>query len=310
MRRIAPAVVLFSLLAACTGGGGVGATEPESSTTTVASTAPTTSVPVGDVDPELGYRWVAGDCVVVPSLDQLPYEPFGNDGVVDCAQEHTIEVFATDTFADGPDAIFDDERVSATVRETCAEGFLDYVGTSQLTSGLDVVLYLPDAREWASGLRYMACVVYDPRSGSDAPSATGSFRDVGDAIPFAAVAGDCSNDLVMRGPLLDCALPHRYEHVGVFTPAATDWPGDAELADRATSGCRGLVDGYVVRGNASALGAVIGVPATIPTLADWEAGYRSVVCVGAAVDPAGDGLVVIGSYAQPGWTIVEATQAA
>ncbi|NIR39130.1 MAG: hypothetical protein GWN07_24945, partial [Actinobacteria bacterium] len=92
---------------------------------------------------------------------------------------------------------------------------------------LDIVFYLPDAREWAAGLRYQACVVYDPRAGDDPPMSTGSLR--GSAVPLAAAEGDCSNDLSLRGPVIDCSVPHRYEHVGVFTPAGSEWPGREAL---------------------------------------------------------------------------------
>ncbi|NIR39131.1 MAG: hypothetical protein GWN07_24950 [Actinobacteria bacterium] len=49
---------------------------------------------------------------------------------------------------------------------------------------------------------------------------------------------------------------------------------------------------------------------TTPTIVDWEAGSRSVVCAATAIDRSGEGLVVIGSFAEEGWTIVEAAQTA
>ncbi|MDX1691890.1 MAG: septum formation family protein [Acidimicrobiia bacterium] len=311
MRRILVAITSVAVvLAACTGGDGVESTSTSSTTTTTTAPSTTTTTepdPGGPRDPaELGRRWSVGDCVRLESFEDLPYEPFGGAFVVPCDESHTMEVYFTGSFDDGP---FPGDAASEAIREACAAGFLDYVGTSYLASGLDIVLYLPDEREWADGLRYQACVVYDPRAG-DPPTSTGSFEGVGDAVPFPASVGDCSNDVALREEGIACDLPHRYEHAGAFTPTFEAWPGTDVLEERVVEGCRSIVDGYVVGGSGVPIGAVIGFPAATPTEADWEAGFRSVVCVATAIDAVGEGLVVIGSFAEPGWTVVEAGQVA
>ncbi|HSG79028.1 MAG TPA: septum formation family protein [Acidimicrobiia bacterium] len=310
MRRLAALVAAGLVVGACTGDSGVEATAPSVGADAPGSTS--TLPPVDDVaegpDDALGYRWKFGDCVAVASFEDLPYEPYGSDVVVDCGGEHTFEVYFVGTF-DAPDGTaYDEGGFSAIVRDACALRFIEFVGLPYPESGLDLVYYLPDAREWAAGLRYQACVVFDPRGGDDPPNSSGSLR--GSAVPFGAVEGDCSNDLSLRGPLLECDVPHRYEHVGVFTPAESTWPGDGELEAAAIDGCRALADGYVAGGPAVPVGAVVGLPVVTPTRVDWDAGSRSVVCAAAAIDQTGERLVVIGSFAEDGWTIVGAAQTA
>lgn len=309
MTRLVALTAAMLAMGACTGGSGVDATTPSTGSD---SSGSTTVLPpdAGLDDPEqaLGYRWQTGDCVTVTSFDDVPYEPYGADVVVDCADEHTFEVYFVGTF-DAPDgAAYDEHTFSAILRDECATGFIEFVGLPYPESGLDLIYYLPDAREWAAGLRYQACVVYDPRGGGDPPNSSGSLR--GSAVALGTVEGDCSNDLSLRGPEVDCDLPHRYEHVGVFRPSESQWPGDEALEEAAIDGCRLLADGYVAGGPAVPVGVVVGIPVVTPTRVDWDAGSRSIVCAAAAIDRRGERMVVIGSFAQDGWTIVEAAQSA
>ncbi|NIR39129.1 MAG: hypothetical protein GWN07_24940, partial [Actinobacteria bacterium] len=48
----------------------------------------------------------------MPSFDDLPYEPYGSDVVVDCSEEHTFEVYFVGAFAEPDGAAYDEASVS------------------------------------------------------------------------------------------------------------------------------------------------------------------------------------------------------
>ena len=294
MSRLGAATVTVALaVAACSGGGGVDATVD----------APSQTTERFDAEAGLGYRWKVGDCLrSVPQAD-LPYEPFGEAALAPCGGEHGYEVVDVGRFDYGPDEPFSLDAIGDEIRESCAVAVHDYVGVWLVESAFEIILYLPDADEWAAGHRYETCLVYDPRAGGDAPTWSGSARDSGALYP--ADAGQCIAEPALRGRVVECSARHFVEVIGTFThPGGSDepYPGIAGARGAATAGCNAVLQTMMVpgagsTGRPSAFADVLSRP-------EWLAGLRTVVC-GALVLDAGGPLPLIGSLGDRTWRVLE-----
>jgi hypothetical protein len=301
----APLIALALLAAAC--GGGVA--DPEATETTAREAPPDTEaggVPADDTH----YRWEVGDCVLVESRDDLPYEPYGRTPLVACDEPHTYEVFDTGQFDEPEDHPYP-EDLNDRAWEACAAAFEDFVGVHMAESGLEVIVYLPDRAEWGRGLRYRACVVHDPSPGGDLPTATGSLKGIGDAVPFAAEVGDCYVTGSIRGPGVECSNPHRAEIIGFLTHGEGEgsYPGREALRAEAAAGCDGLLAGYATPGAALVPTSPVSF-ARLLTEAEWSGGIRTVPCTALVFDGDRRHLMVVGSLSEPDWWVIGAEQSA
>jgi hypothetical protein len=299
MRRTILALVVVA--AGCSNGGSVDPTQAtigtaESSTTT----SPPSTAPAAET--ALGYRWQVGDCVVIDKPEDLPYEPYGP--VVDCSEPHVYEVFFTGTWAEDDEAPFP-EDLGDRIREVCAEGFVEFTGLHLSESVLDVVFYLPDREEWASGLRYQACVAFDPRAGGEIPLTEGTLR--GEAARLDRERGECLERSTIRSSVVGCGSAHRGEAIGAFVhPGGPDdpYPGFEELAAAANAGCAALLESYVAEPRSGSLVLPVAFGSALAAV-EWGAGLRSVPCVAVVFDAARTPLPVVGSIADEGWWVLE-----
>ncbi len=294
-------LALAVVAAACSSGGAV---DPSQSTTatTEMPTPSTTSLPSPtSAESSLGYRWQVGDCVAIDEPEDLPYEPYGP--VVDCAEQHAYEVFFTGTWEEEHDTPFP-EDLTDRIREVCAGAFVEFAELHLSESALDVIFYLPDREEWARGLRYQACVAFDPRTGGDVPVTEGTLR--GEAVPLDREPGDCLERSTIRSPVVGCGSAHRGEAIGSFVhPGGPDdpYPGFEDFATAADSGCAALMQGYLAEPRPGSLVLPVAFGSALAAV-EWEAGLRSVPCVAVVFDAARTPLPVVGSIAEEGWWVL------
>jgi len=256
------------------------------------------------------YRWEAGDCVFVESRAALPHEPFGSAVVVDCEEEHALEVFFTGDVEGGDDDLYPDDLVVQTW-ETCAAAFHGYVGAHLSETSLDITVYRPDRSEWAGGLRYQTCLVEDPGSGGDPSLTTGSLRGAADRVPSTVTAGQCFDGRSVLGPTVACTEPHLAEAIGRFThPGGIDapWPGSEEVRSTANDGCASLLGEYATGGGDTVTVSPIAFTRPL-SRSEWEDGLRSIECAALVFDSDRHHVEVVGSLSDPDWSVVGAGQA-
>lgn len=300
MRRMI--LVLVLLAAACSSGGTEGSSTSAAPSTTVPPAATSAAADGG-----LGYRWQVGDCVVIDDPEDLPYEPYGP--VVDCSRPHVYEVYFIGTFLEGEDEEFPDD-LDDRIREACAAGFVEYVGVHMSQSVLDVIFYLPDGDEWSRGLRYQACVLFDPGAGGELPLVEGSRQ--GSATLLERGAGECLEDHSLRSPVVACNTVHRAEVIGSFTHPAQPgdpYPGIEEYRSASDDACMDLLRSYATEGESGAPVLPVALGGAL-TAVEWGDGLRTVPCVAVVLDAARIPLPVVGSLAEPGWRVLQGGTAA
>ncbi|MFQ5947340.1 MAG: septum formation family protein [Acidimicrobiia bacterium] len=305
MRRLKVVLAVLAVLAAACSRG----TEPSviitrpPATTAPDTTSPPTTGPRGSDE----YLWRVGDCFTFEGpFEELPYAPYGTESQAGCDATHTHEVYFTGVFPGGEVAAYPAATIDEEIRTICAEAFVEYVGVLLVESGLDIVMYLPDEMEWASGERYQACVLYLPASEDDYQAVTESQRAAGDSIPLHVEAGQCFPGVYSKLPTLSCNLPHRAEAIGTVShpaPSGDPFPGLEQLRDFANEACTELIDPYVV-GEPRPVGRLLAVGDSF-TSVEWEAGWRQFVCLAFVLGPDGGVLPVAGSFAEPGWLVLE-----
>lgn len=275
---------------------------PEETTTT---TTTTTTVPA---DPM--YRWEVGDCLLFELAADLPYEPFGPEPLASCDESHTHEVYFTGTFPGGDAAPYPEESIDAEIREVCMGAFIDSLGLLPAESSFDILMYLPDADEWADGLRYQACLAYLPAGFETYRELTGSLAEIGADFPLEVAAGACFPAVYVKLPPVDCAGTHLAEAIGVIThpaDAGAPFPGEAELELFAVSECSALLGDYLAEGRGSETVAAF---ARAFSRLEWDAGWRDLTCLAFVVGASGEIASVAGSFAEPGWSVVTGQQQA
>lgn len=263
------------------------------------STGPTSTVPAPGAD----YRWGSGDCFDfgrTGDLAELPYAPYGTEALVGCEELHTHEVFHVDVHPESQDdplpAGFNDR-----VAEVCSQAFESALGLAWPDSTYSIIRYLPDEQEWADGERYLACVLYRPSQGGTIERLDRPAQDTDPAwrtTVGACYAGDLG--IIRQAPAVDCDQRHVFEVIADDAhpaPAGDPYPGDDELATFMENLCDEALDNY-----AASASAPIGTLPLFFTSAEWELGYRRVVCVAAATD-GDDVFEVAGSFAGE-WEIV------
>lgn len=291
--------------AACSSTGDEGATS--TSTTTAPDPTTTTSTPAATTQPDStsttvpaqedpAYRWQVGDCFRFGSaqgLEFLPYAPFGDGNLVGCDDVHTHEVYVAETVPWGESDPFPGQELSDYVGDTCASGFVDAYGMVIAASQLDIILYLPDADEWEGGLRYVGCVAYLPGRNATYVPVTGRFSDDPELIRWDVDTGDClgGDGFVERPPVIDCASPHAFEVV-----EAIELPDDAAFpSQQRFDELQGECQDAIAAVEQPARGTVVSFISAFSE-ADWELGYRRIVCLAAAISEVGELYRVEGSF--------------
>ena len=99
------------------------------------------------------FGLAAGDCVATPSLtDRVAVD------LVDCADPHWFEVYASTAMLDGPYP--GDESVLDLADATCRSAFEDFVGIPRAESELRVERLFPTEETWTAwGDRLVTCVL-------------------------------------------------------------------------------------------------------------------------------------------------------
>ncbi|MCH8899639.1 MAG: septum formation family protein [Acidobacteria bacterium] len=277
---------------------------------TTEAQAPEPEVPETTTSDE-GYLWSVGDCVDlgVDAAAELPYAPYGTGLLMDCAEPHTHEVYFTATLSGGSDAPFPDD-LNDRLFDVCFVEFAEVMGFSSSNSTLNVLLYLPDAEEWAAGERYHACVVY--QSGTDASYSelVGAVADDPGTYTWQVSAGSCYDvdnpQLLAVSTPVDCVEEHSIEMIGeaVLAPDDAIYPGTEAIDRDADEACDALLADYAVQPLEDL--PVLTFPLPTPfSEGEWDTGQRTVRCFAFASTLDQGLLVVVGSLGEGTFEIVE-----
>jgi hypothetical protein len=324
-RRRRWAVIVSALglvLAACTS-----ATDESVPTLPEDIAAPTPSTEAPVPEPELGvpepelpettvpdeaYLWSVGDCVDlgIDAAAELPYAPYGTGLLRDCAEPHTHEVYFTATLPEAPDAPFPDD-LNVRLFDVCFVEFAQVMGFPVSDSTLDVLLYLPDAEEWAVGERYHACVVHQRGTDVTYRPLTGSTADDPGSYLWNAATGSCYDvfdlQLLPVSDTVACAEEHGFELIGEVALAAddADYPGSEAIDGLADDACDALLAEYAVQPLEDL--PVLTFPLPTPfSEGEWSAGHRTVRCFAFAGTLDLGFLVVVGSLGDGTFEIIGA----
>ena len=305
-------VVLLMVAAACSADPAATTTTEPAPETTPPTVADTTLPPTTTTTPaettttsvELGYRWEVGDCLRFGGHADLPYEPFGSEPLATCDEAHTHQVYHTGTFPGGQEADYPGEPINTEIRQICTQAFTEYLGVLPVEVQLDILMYLPDADEWASGLRYQACLVYLPAGVETYRELTGSLAGLGGDFLLDISPGDCLAVPFVKLPPVDCGVTHLAEAIGTVThpgEMGAPFPGEDQLEVFAITECGTLLVDYLV--DPRPANPVVAFAQGFTEL-EWEAGWREMQCLAFAFGPGGDIAPVRGSFAEEGWTVV------
>lgn len=303
MRAIIVVVLALGLvLAACTSASDEPASSiPEvipSTTSTTEAQVPEPEVPETTA-PDEGYLWSVGDCVDLgaDAAAELPYAPYGTGLLLECAEPHTHEVYFTATLSGGSDAPFPDD-LNDRLFDVCFVEFAELMGFSSSDSTLNVLLYLPDAEEWAAGERYHACVVYQSDTDVSYSELVGAVADDPGAYSWQVSAGSCYDvdnpQLLAASDTVACAEEHRIEMIGeaVLAPEDADYPGTEAIDRDAGEACDALLAEYAVQPLEDL--PVLTFPLPTPfSEGEWDAGQRTVRCF-AFASTRDQGLLIVG----------------
>lgn len=116
-----------------------------------------------------------GECFDNPQMDG---SGLTDVDIVDCAESHVGEVFATTT---APDGEFPGEAALAAQAEgeCLGSAFESYVGVDYNSSAYYVIPIFPSEASWDAGDRVVHCVLADGNNLSSASPVEGSLRGTG-----------------------------------------------------------------------------------------------------------------------------------
>lgn len=234
--------------------------------------------------PDELYLWQVGDCVDLgaDAAADLPYAPYGEELLADCAAPHTHELYFTATLPEGSTAPYPD-NLNGRLFDICFVEFADVMGFTSSDSTLEVVLYLPDAEEWAAGERYHACVYYQPGTGVVYRPLVGSAADDPDRYRWQVSAGTCylaiDLQLLAVSDTVACSEEHSLEMIGEATlvPDDTDYPGLEAVAQLGVEACDALLNEYAVLPIDDLPVLTFPLP-TLLSEGEWDVGKRTVRC--------------------------------
>jgi hypothetical protein len=286
-------------------------TVPEAEETT--ETPPSEPKTPETTTPAQAYRWQVGDCVDLGrnGTEELPYAPYGTELLVNCTEPHTHEVYFTATLDGGPDAPYPEE-LGTRLFDVCLEEFAEFMGFPSSDSTLEVILYLPDADEWAAGERYHACVVYQTGATALYEELIGSTGDNPEVFVWRVDLGACYDQLDLQrlkvDEPVDCAGQHTFEMVGETIPApdAAEYPGPARISELGQEACDALLEEYAAQPIDPELVMTFSIPLVLSE-GEWDAGKRTLRCFAFAAAPDAGLLTVTGSLGDGTFEIVGTT---
>ena len=261
-------------------------TEPAPSSSTTTTEAPIVvpfdpDVPFFDED----YLWSVGDCVDLGTSGEidLPHAPYGSRLLAECTEPHTHEVYFTATLSEDADAPFPDD-LNSRLWDICYIEFAEVMGFSSSDATLNLLLYLPDSDEWASGERYHACVVY--QEAADAEAYAHLFASaIADPATYRwqVSVGSCLDAdellLLQVSSIVACEEEHTFEMIGEVSLGAedADYPGVEAIDLEATEACDSLLIDYAAQPLDDLPVLTLGQP--FPFIeGEWDSGQRTVRC--------------------------------
>jgi len=215
-----------------------------------------------------------GDCFTDAALEQAIPEP------ISCDEPHTIEVYESGDFDDGPDAAYPGfDALFAPAQQACEVAFVDLTGVEIAASIRHVEVLAPSQEGWDEGDRRFLCYVYDDPEVRGPLAATNVRRSETRVSQLFTQTGDCiaTENLEERVyDLVRCDEPHFYE---VYHHRLLDderYPGEAPLNDIARSECAAEFDEFVGITYAESMWLIEWL---IPTEATWnELNDRVLTC--------------------------------
>jgi hypothetical protein len=132
----------------------------------------------------------------------------------------------------------------------------------------------------------IALVVWVVMAGTANRNDAGAITEGGSVSSFDLKPGDCLNGLaesnnITSVPAVPCTQPHDGEVFATFEITDGTWPGDAEVAKQAETGCVQRLPEYSAK---AAKDEKLEIFFLHPTAASWAQGDHEVTCV--AMDPA------------------------
>lgn len=175
----------LTLVGCTTGSGTVATTTTAPTTTTVPETTTTTVVPMEAGSQLFVYTPEAGHCFDLRTSESGARLALDADAslrdegelalLLDCAQPHQYEVAGLAEVASGA-GWPGDEALEALAKRLCPPVFETWVGTSYVSSSLEMGWILPGPDAWGRGLTSVACLVFDPAEGLLTGTTQGSMR--------------------------------------------------------------------------------------------------------------------------------------
>jgi len=94
-------------------------------------------------------------------VPERPVNDYDTLPIVDCADEHLEEIFASQA-PQGLDG-WDENAIRAFAQEMCADAFVVRTGETERQSPFSIVYYVPSEEDWEAGYRAVSCALFDPR---------------------------------------------------------------------------------------------------------------------------------------------------
>lgn len=190
-----------------------------------------------------------GACRVLSAKDLTA--PSNHSSVVDCAQHHTAQTFATGELPASTGTGYDDQGHGRFVYDVCQQALTAFLGADEsivLRSQLSWSWFRPSKKGWARGARWYRCdVVGGPVEASTLrdlpPDARGLFAD---DLPDAWLT--CARgETAEQGNKVPCNTAHDWRAVTTIKLAepGAPYPGDRIVEVRSRDYCRDSVRGWL-----------------------------------------------------------------
>ena len=94
-------------------------------------------------------------------VPERPVNDYDTLPIVDCADEHLEEIFASQA-PQGLDG-WDENAIRAFAQDMCNDAFVEKTGESERESPFSIAYYVPSEEDWESGYRAVSSALFDPR---------------------------------------------------------------------------------------------------------------------------------------------------
>lgn len=177
--------------------------------------------------------------------------PSNHSPVVDCAQPHTSQTFATGPLPSSSGTEYDDSGHGRFVYDTCQKAFGEFLGADDslvLRTQLSWSWFRPSKKGWDRGARWYRCdVIGGPAEATELrdlpPDAKGLFSDDRPDAWLTCARGDTAE----QGNKVPCSTEHDWRAVTTIKLAEPDspYPGDRIVEVRSRDYCRDSVRGWL-----------------------------------------------------------------